>query len=93
MEFIVDAEIKENYNGLRKQCDKVKEGLFDKLFPKDLDETPMFIDVHFLNPSWDDLDSMCDTYEVTLSDIERKMVYPMIITFVKYIKNKFIRHI
>ena len=91
MDIVIDNEITEKYEHLKNACDAVKIGMFGKLFPPDLESDAYLLEfiIYFINPTYNDLDCLCDTYGVELSQIEKDLIYPVVIQFILFLKKRF----
>ena len=85
----MDCETELRFLDLRKRVNEIRD--FDSMFPSDTSSIHLLINwiAYFINPTWDDLDSMTFTYGIHLNDDEKKAIYPSIIEFIFFVREKF----
>lgn len=87
----MDEEIIEKFYSLKTTVNSIKN--FDNLLPSEADINSITALVHwiayFINPSWVDIDNLVLTYGIELDKKERENIYPLIIDFILFVKEKF----
>ena len=87
---MVDFEIIEKFNELKINVSKVKE--CDCMLPSDIGSIELLIQwiVYFVNPTFEDIDTLVTSYKVELDEPQKEAIYPQIIDFILYVKKKFL---
>lgn len=85
----MDGETEVRFHALRRKANEIRD--FDSLFPSDTGSIHLLINwiAYFINPTWGDLDCMTATYGIHLNDDEKQAIYPSIIDFILFVKQKF----
>jgi hypothetical protein len=85
----MDDETFVKFIALKKKVNEVKD--FESMFPSDTGSIHMLINwvAYFIHPTWDDLDILTGQYGIELNDKEKKAIYPQIIEFILFVKEKF----
>ena len=86
----VDEEIITKFHELKSTVNIIRN--FDAILPEDLSNIEMLIHwiAYFINPTYSDLDGLTGTYGIKLSPEERDTIYPLIISFILFVKDKYI---
>ena len=87
---MVDFEIIEKFNELKINVSKVKE--CDCMLPSDIGSIELLIQwiVYFVNPTFEDIDTLVTSYKVELDEPQKEAIYPQIIDFILFVKKKFL---
>ena len=87
---MVDFEIIEKFNELKINVSKVKE--CDCMLPSDIGSIELLIQwiVYFVNPTFEDINTLVNSYKVELDEPQKEAIYPQIIDFILFVKKKFL---
>lgn len=86
---MIDDEVITKYNELITTVNKVKD--FSPILPDNILTDSFFLNfiLYFVQPSFEGLDTLTALNGISLTKKERESIYPHIIEFILFIKNKF----